>query len=61
MPKEITLTEEDFKDIATDVAADLMHEAERHCIHPELIGLITAMYCARLDTKLFEDDKLEVE
>lgn len=59
--KEITLTDEDFKDIATDVAADLMHEAEQHGVKPELIGLITAMYCAKLHTKLFEDDKLEVE
>lgn len=59
--KEITLTDEDFKDIATDVAANLMHEAERHGVEPSLIGLITAMYCARLHTKLFEDDKLEVE
>ena len=59
--KEITLTDEDFKDIATDVAADLMHEAEQHGVKPELIGLITAMYCAKLHTKLFEDEKLEVE
>lgn len=59
--KEITLTSEDFKDIATDVAADLMHEAEQHGVKPELIGLIAAMYCAKLHTKLFEDDKLEVE
>lgn len=59
--KEITLTDEDFKDIATDVAAELMHEAEKHDVSPELIGLITAMYCAKLHTKLFTDDKLEVE
>lgn len=59
--KEITLTDEDFKDIATDVAAELMHEAEKHGVSPELIGLITAMYCAKLHTKLFTDDKLEVE
>ena len=59
--KEITLTDEDFKDIATDVAAQLMHEAEHHGVRPELVGLLTAMYCARLHTKLFEDDKLEVE
>ena len=61
MPKEITLTEEDFKDIATDVAAELMHEAAQHNVRPELVGLLTAMYCARLHTRLFEDDKLEVE
>lgn len=59
--KEITLTDEDFKDIATDVAAQLMHEAEQHGVRPELVGLLTAMYCARLHTKLFENDKLEVE
>lgn len=61
MLKEITLTDEDFKDIATDVAANLVHEAASHGVKPELIGLITAMYCARLHTKLFEEDKLEVE
>lgn len=59
--KEITLTDEDFKDIATDVAAALMHEAEQHGVSPELVGLLTAMYCARLHTKLFSNDKLEVE
>ena len=59
--KEITLTDEDFKDIATDVAAEMMHEAEQHGVRPELVGLLTAMYCARLHTKLFENDKLEVE
>ena len=59
--KEITLTENDFKELATDVAADLMHEAEEHGVSPELVGLLTAMYCARLHTKLFSDDKLEVE
>lgn len=59
--KEITLTDEDFKDIATDVAAEMMHEAEEHGVKPELVGLLTAMYCARLHTKLFENDKLEVE
>ena len=61
MKKEITLTEEDFKDIATDVAAELMHEAGQHGVRPELVGLITAMYCARLHTKLFDEEKLEVE
>lgn len=61
MKKEITLTEEDFKDIATDVAAEMMHEAEQHGVRPELIGLLTAMFCAKLDTALFENDKLEVE
>lgn len=59
--KEITLTDEDFNDIATDVAAELMHEADKHGVSPELVGLLTAMYCARLHTKLFENDKLEVE
>ena len=59
--KEITLTDEDFKDITTDVAAEMMHEAARHNIRPELIGMIAAMYLARLHTKLFNDDKLEVE
>lgn len=59
--KEITLTEDDFKDIATDVAAELMHEADEHGVRPELVGLLTAMYCARLHKKLFSNDKLEVE
>ncbi len=59
--KEITLTEADFKDIATDVAANLMYEAEQHNVRPELVGLLTAMYCARLHTRLFSDEKLEVE
>lgn len=59
--KEITLTETDFKDIATDVAAELMMEAKEHRVSPELVGLITAMFCAKLDTALFENDKLEVE
>ena len=59
--KEITLTEEDFKDIASDVAVSLMEEAQSHNVSPHMIGLIAALYCAKLHTVLFDNDKLEVE
>lgn len=59
--KEITLTEEDFKEISTDVAAELCVEASEHGVKGTIVAVITAMYCAKLHTKLFEDDKLEVE
>lgn len=59
--REIRLTEADFREISTDVAADLLMEAERHGVKPTIIGLITAMFCARLDDALFKDDELEVE
>lgn len=59
--KEIRLTEEDFKEISTDVAADFLMEAEKHGVKPMVLGLITAMFCARLDDALFKEDKLEVE
>ena len=61
MHKEITLTQERFQDIATDVAAELAVEAENHGVKPAIIALITAMFCARLDTELFDKDELEVE
>ena len=59
--KEIRLTEADFKEISTDVAADMCMEAQRHGVKPEIIGLVTAMFCARLDNALFKEDELEVE
>lgn len=59
--KEITLTENDFKEISTDVAAELCMEAEDHDVNPMMIAAITALYCSKLHTKLFKDDKLEVD
>lgn len=59
--REITLTEEDFKDIASDVAVSLMEEAQAHNVSPHIVGLLTALYCAKLHTALFDNDKLEVE
>lgn len=59
--KEITLTEEDFKEISTDVAADFCLEAEEHGFKGHIIAILTAMYCSKLHTKLFKDDKLEVD
>lgn len=61
MLKEITLTEADFKEISTDVAAELCVEADAHGVKGSMIAIITAMFCAKLHTKLFEEDKLEVE
>lgn len=58
--KEITLTDKEFKEIATDVAADFMLEAEEHGVKHQLVGLLTAMYCAKLHLALFSEDKLEV-
>ena len=59
--KEITLTENDFKEISTDVAAELCMEADEHGVNGHIIAILTAMYCSKLHTKLFKDDKLEVD
>lgn len=59
--EKIELTPEDFKDISSTVAANLCVEAQEHGVSGITIALITVMFCAELDTALFDEEKLEVE
>lgn len=59
--KKIELTEEQFRELSTDIAAELCMEASEHGVNGLVVAAITAMFSAKLDTALFEKDELEVE
>ena len=61
MGKEVTLTSEQFKEISTDIAAEMSMEASEHGVNGLIIAAITAMFSAKLHTALFDEEKLEVE
>lgn len=62
--KEITITEDEFRQIASDVAAQLAVELESEINNPmkglETI-LLTALFSAKLHSALFNNEELEVE
>lgn len=57
--KEITITEEQFREIATDVAATMATDFDEDKAIEVL--LITALFSATLHNELFNKDTLEVE
>ena len=61
MKKEVTLTSDQFKEISTDVAAEMCVEAEEHGVKGIAVAMLTALFCSKLHTALFDEEKLEVE
>ena len=59
--EKIELTPAEFREIASSVATDLCVEASEHKVSPMMIALITALFSAKLDTALFDEEELEVE
>lgn len=63
--REVTITEEGFREIASDIGAQLAVDIENATNDPLKgieITLLTALFSARLHAQLFGDDEtLEVE
>ena len=59
--KKIELTSAEFTEISADVAANICAEADKHGVSGTMVALLTALFCAKLHTALFDKEKLEVE